>query len=206
MKQWIRYVGWIALIIFLTPGISAAGVPREIAGIVLGEPIDKYSDRLKMDTAQPIRHQEYLREVQIKDTEELKSGVVWYGTSTTPGRIVRIKLKYNDPSKAFFDKLLKEFNKRFGKPTEWRGDCFGIYIAWKWSFKDADSNRISMVLQHNIKDPNQKMGNNIKLTMWDLIDNERRIYEQMQGRKKEKPAVIKPKDYKPEEWERLIPR
>ena len=37
-----------------------------------------------------------------------------------------------------------------------------------------------MILQHNIKDPNQKMGNNIKLTMWDLIDHERKIHEQKQ--------------------------
>ena len=50
------------------------------------------------------------------------------------------------------------------------------------------------------------MGNNIKLTMWDLIDNERRIYEQKQGLKREKPAVIKRKDIKPEEWERFFPK
>ena len=172
----------------------------------MGDSIDKYYDRLKMDTAQPIRYQEYLKEVQIKDPEGFKSGVAWYGTSTTPGRIVRIKLKYNDPSRVFFDRLLKEFKIRFGKPTGWRGDCFGIFIAWKWSFKDAGGNRVSMILQHNIKDPKQKMGNNIKLTMWDFIDNERRIHEQKQERKKEKPAVIKPKDIKPEEWERFIPK
>ena len=201
MNKYIRWLALVTLSILLFPDVSFARMPREIAGFVLGDSIDKYYDRLKMDTAQPIRYQEYLKEVQIKDPEGFKSGVAWYGTSTTPGRIVRIKLKYNDPSRVFFDRLLKEFKIRFGKPTEWRGDCFGIFIAWKWSFKDAAGNRVSMVLQHNIKDPKQKMGNNIKLTMWDLIDNERRTHEQKQGPKKEKPSVIKPK-----EWERFIPK
>ena len=198
MNKNIWWLSLVTLSILLFPDVSIARVPREIAGFVLGDPVDKYSDRLKMDTAQPIRYQEYLREVQIKDPEGFKSGVIWHSTSTQPGRIVRVKLKYNDSSKAFFDNLLKEFKKRFGKPTEWRGDCFGIFIAWKWSFKDTDGNRVSMILQHNIKDPKQKMGNNIKMTMWDLIDNERRIHEQKQGPKKEKPAGIKPKDIKPE--------
>ncbi len=93
-----------------------------------------------------------------------------------------------------------------GKPIEFRGDCFGIFIAWKWSFKDADGNRVSMILQHNLKDPNQKMGNNIKLTMWDLIDNERNLYEQRLGTKKEKKTVIQPKEIKPGEWEQFIPK
>ena len=197
---------WTVSIALLGSGGAVAGAPREIAGIVLGDPVDKYAERLRMDTAQPIRYQEYLKEVRIRDPEGFKSGVVWYGTSTTPNRIVRIKLKYNDTSKAFFDKLLKEFRRRFGKPTEWRGDCFGIFIAWKWSFRDADGNRISMILQHNEKDPNQKMGNNIKLTMWDLIDHERILCEQRLGRKQEKKAAIQTKEINPEEWERFIPR
>ena len=116
MNTYIRWLSLAVLSILLLPDGSIARAPREIAGLVLGDSVDKYSDRLKMDTAQPIRYQEYLREIQIKEAEGYKNGVVWVGTSTTPGRIVRIKLKYNDSSKVFFDRLLKKFNRRFGKP------------------------------------------------------------------------------------------
>ncbi len=55
MNQWIRFVMWIFLITLLGSGGGAMGAPREIAGIVLGDSVDKYAERLRMDTAQPIR-------------------------------------------------------------------------------------------------------------------------------------------------------
>jgi hypothetical protein len=188
--------------------ICSAGVPREIGGFIVGENIEKYKDRLKMETAIPIRSREYLREVPIKDLEGFKSGDIWYGTVTSPGRIVRVRLKYEDSSKMFFDILLKEFKKRFGKPAEWRGDCFGAFIAWKWSITDVEGNKVSMILQHNIKDPKQKMGNVIKLTMWDLIDEEQRGFEQKNPDRSKSTTKLKiePQKYKLEDLDRFIPR
>ena len=188
--------------------ICSAATPREIGGFVVGGSIEEYKDRLKMETAIPIRYREYLREVTIKELEGFKSGDIWYGTGVSPGRIVRVRLKYEDSSKKFFDILLKEFKNRFGKPAEWRGDCFGAFIAWKWSFTDAEMNKVSMVLQHNIKDPNHKMGNVIKLTMWGLIDEEQRVFEQKNPdrSKSTKKVKIQPGKYKPEDLDRFIPR
>ena len=156
---------------------------------MLGENVADFQDKLDLESARPIRHLEYLHEVEIKYQPGFKTGTIWYNVISSPQRIVRIKLKYEDSSKAFFDTLLKRFEKRFGKPKEFRGDSFNIFIAWKWSLMDSRNNRISMILQHNIKDPSKKMGNNIKLTRWDLIEAERKIFEQKYPERDRKSVV-----------------
>lgn len=200
--------GLILSTVLLIQAICFAAAPREIGGFVLGESVETFQDRLKMETALPIRYSEYLREVQIKKLSGFKSGTIWYNAISTPNRIVRIKLKYEDSSKEFFAALLKQFEKRFGKPSEWRGDCFGIFIAWKWSLVDSQNNRVSMIVQHNIKDPNEKMGNNIKMTRWDLIDAERQLFEQKYHESKQEKQQEKNqfKKNSPTDWDQLIPR
>ena len=141
----------IALIILIFSGVCFAEVPHEIAGFVLGKNIDEIKDRLDMSTALPVRHRESLREVEIKTMEGFKSGLITYGTCAKPGQIVRIKLKYTETSKKFYETLLKRFKKKFGEPNEWRGDPFHIFLDWKWAFIDKDGNRISLHLQHNTK-------------------------------------------------------
>ena len=188
--------------------ISLAAVPREIGGLVIGGNIEEFKDKLNLDTAIPIRFREYLKEATVKKIDGFKSGVVWYGTVSSPGRIMRISLKYEDSSREFYDTLLKEFRNRFGRPSEWRGDSFGVFIAWKWSLADAQGKRVSMVLQHNIQDPDQKMGNVIKLTMWNLIDEEQRIFEQKyQDRSKSiGETKTETRAYTPEDIHQFIPR
>lgn len=200
-------IGLTLLTVFLIHDNCFANAPIGIGGFVLGENIESYRDKLNMETARPIRYQEYLHEVEIKPVPGFKSGTVWYNAISTPNRIVRIKLKYEDSRKEFFDALLKRFEKRFGKPREWRGDCFNIFISWKWSLVDLQNNQLSMIIQHNIKDPSKKMGNNIKLTRWDLIDAERRIFEQKYPeRNQEKQGKTdKFKKMAPKDWDRLIP-
>ena len=202
-----KCIGLILSTIFLIQGICFAAAPREIGGLVLGENVDSFQDKLDMETARPIRYHGYLREVEIKDLPGFKSGTIWYNAISSPNRIVRIKLKYEDSSKDFFDALLKQFEKRFGKPREWRGDSFNIFISWKWSLVDSQNNRVSMIIQHNIKDPGKKMGNNIKLTRWDLIDAECRIFEQKYPERKQEKPLKKDKFKKmgPKDWDRFIP-
>ena len=130
-----------------------------------------------METALPIRHMESIEEVEIKPIKGFKSGLIAYATCTAPGHIVRIKLKYKDTSKKFFENLLKRIKKRYGEPEEYRGDPFHIFIAWKWSFIDKDDNRISLTLQHNSKDTEVKRGNAIKLTMRNLVEEDQRCYK-----------------------------
>jgi hypothetical protein len=113
-----------------------------------------------------------------------------------------MRFKYTNGSKKFYDELLKRYNARFGKPSEWRGDPFHITIAWKWRFVDQAGNTISMILQHNTKDQDEKKGNSIKMTMWNLLEQESRCFEKAHasetGKKTQKRKTV--------DWEQLIPR
>lgn len=199
---------WMIPALFLACGTGMAQAPHEVGGFSLGRQIAEYKDVVNMETALPIRYLEYIHEIEIKETEGFKSGLVWIGNCTSLGRIVRIKLKYSNSSKKFYDALLDRFKKRFGEPAEWRGDPFHVVIAWKWTFVDDQNNRISMTLQHNAKDEEEKMGNAVKLTMTNLMEEERACYEKKSpgsygesGSQKQEPGGRAKVD-----WDMLIPR
>lgn len=169
----------IGLIIFLFvgPAIVSAEVPHGVGGFVLDRNIKEFADRVIMETALPIRHMENFEEVEIKFTDGFKSGLIAYTTCAKPGHIARIKLKYADSSKDFYKDLLKRFKNKFGEPDEYRGDPFHIVIAWKWSFVDSQNNHISLTLQHNAKSADEKMGNAVKLTMTNLVEQDRLCFK-----------------------------
>jgi transcriptional regulator CtsR len=144
---------------------------------VLNRDIADFRDFVIMETALPTRYMENIEEVEIKPIKGIKSGYIAYATCTAPGHIVRIKLKYKDGSKEFFENLLKRIKKKYGEPDEYRGDVFHILVAWKWSFVDKDGNLISMTLQHNTLDAEEKKGNAIKLTMTNLIEEDQRCHK-----------------------------
>jgi len=107
-----------------------------------------------------------------------KSGYIYYGNCTSPGTIFKIKLKYLRDDKEFFNDLLELFKGKFGKASEYRGDAFGGYIAWKWSFTDEHKNKISLILQHNSVDEEEyTSGNSVKLAITTAMDKERQCYE-----------------------------
>jgi len=192
--------------IFFT-GLCFAQAPHEIAGIILDKNISDYNDIIKKNTELPIRFKPFLREVEIKNLEGFKSGLIMYGTCTTPGRLLRIKLKYNDSTKKFYNSLLKEFKKRFGEPNEWKGDPFHIVIAWKWSFKDKNGNQISLHLQHNTKDVEEKIGNSVKLTLTSAIEEEQRCFEKKHPETDDSDKKgAAGRRLKSSDWERFIPR
>jgi len=167
-----------ALVFLWIAGPCFAGaVPHQVSVFKLNSNIADVKDYVIMETALPIRYMENIEEVEIKPIEGLKSGLIAYATCASPGHIARIKIKYNDSSKKFFEKLLKEIKNKYGEPDEYRGDPFHILISWKWSFVDKDSNRISMTLQYNSLDTEEKVGNAIKLTMTSLIEEDQRCYE-----------------------------
>ena len=160
-------------------GICSAGeAPHQIGVFVLNQDIADFKDYVIMETALPIRYMENIEEVEIKPIKGIKSGLIAYATCAAPGHIVRIKLKYQDSSKKFFEKLLKQIEKKYGESGDYRGDPFHILIAWKWSFTDKDGNRISLILQHNTLDAEEKMGNAIKITMTNLIEEDQNCYNQ----------------------------
>jgi len=196
------------ILFFMFHGMGFAGAPHQIGEFVLGKHIKDYKEIVKMESALPIRHQKYLHELEAKEMEGFKSGYIWIGNCSEPGQIVRIKLKYLDSTKKFYNLLLKRFKKKFGEPSEWRGDPVHVVIAWKWSFIDKESNHISLVLQHNTKDQEEKMGNSVKLTTTNMIEEERLCYEKEsdESGKHMKRKAHEAKKKVPINWDLFVPR
>jgi hypothetical protein len=174
-KSIIMFALWALFLI----GVEclAADAPHQVAVFKLNGSINEVKDYVIMETALPIRYMENIEEVEIKPIQGIKSGLIAYATCTAPGQIARIKLKYKDASKAFFEDLIKKIKKKYGEPDQYRGDPFHILISWKWSFVDDDGNRISLTVQHNSMDTEVKMGNAIKLTMINLIEEDQRCFK-----------------------------
>jgi hypothetical protein len=193
-------------------GAAVAGgaeAPRTVAGLTLGQPIRNFAEIVIMETALPVRYAEHLHEVETRPIEGFKTGLVGYGTCQKDHPVVRIKLKYADGSRAFFDELIGRFKKAFGEPDEYRGDPFQNVIAWKWAFTDKAGQRISMILQHNEMDEDEKLGNALKLTLLDALEEEARCFRKKateQGEKlrhrREGPA-LKPAV---SGWDRYLPK
>jgi hypothetical protein len=190
-------------------GICVAGdAPHQVSVFELNRDIADFKDFVINETALPIRHMENIKEVEIRPIQGIKSGLIAYATCSAPGHIVRIKLKYKDATKSFYESLLKRIKKKFGDPDEYRGDAFRILIAWKWSFVDKDGNRISLTLQHNSQDADEKKGNAIKLSMTNLIEEDQRCYKQKALDHREK---LRQRDWKIMDpgltgWDRYMPR
>jgi len=198
-----------ALVFLWITGTCFAGdAPHQVAVFKLGSNITDVKDYVIMETALPIRYMENIEEVEIKPIEGLKSGLIAYASCSAPGHIVRIKLKYEDSSKKFYDQLLKRIKNEYGDPSEYRGDPFHILISWKWSLVDKNGNRISMTLQHNSMDTSEKMGNAIKLSMSSLIDEDRQCYKVKALDKREKLRQRQSKTTTPEltGWNLFVPR
>ena len=159
-----------------------------------------------MDTSLPIRYHESLWEVEIKPIEGFKSGLIAYSTCAAPNRVVRIKLKYSDNSKTFYKKLKKRIENRFGKSDDYRGDPFHIVIGWKWSFVDADNNTITLLLQHNTRDEEEKMGNSIKFTMSNLLKSDWECHRKKAHAEPTAGNVSKPQELEQTGWDLFVPR
>ena len=203
MKKFVIFA-LIMMVLFSTgTGIARVEAPNQVGGFMLGSNMDDYEGVLMMDTLMPLRNSRYIHEVEARSVPGFKNGLVWLGNCANPGKILRIKMRYDNSSKNFYNKLLKKYKQRFGEPSEWRGDPFHIVIAWKWSFVDKDNNSISMILQHNTRDEDESIGNSVKLTMWNLIQEERKCFE-----KKNAAEVKKQKQKKasPVDWDALLPR
>lgn len=196
MKKKLLFITILAFL-WISATCLAGEVPHQVAVFKLNSNIADVKDYVIMETALPIRHMENIEEVEIKPIKGIKSGLIAYATCSAPGNIVRIKLKYSDSSKKFYESLLKRVKKKYGDPDEYRGDPFHILIAWKWSFIDKDGSRISLTLQHNTMDREEKMGNAVKLTMTSLIEEDRSCYKTKMPDRREK---LRQKD-----WKMMIP-
>lgn len=187
----------------LSPAAGFCAAPSGIAGFYLGKQLEAYESQVKYDTLFPLRHSKFINEIEINAPEGFKNGLLWVGNCAQPGKIMRIRLKYADSSKKFYNELLKRFKQKFGEPDEWQGDPFHIVIAWKWSFSDDKGNRISLVLQHNTRDEEESIGNTVKMTMWNLVEAERECYREKASTKSKKKKSAKKS---PPPLDQLIPQ
>lgn len=194
-----RFWGSITIFsfLFLLPlPLPAAGIPQEVGGFTLGSKVSDYPE---------IEDSNFLKEVVIYDWHGFDKGIISYGVCAVPGEIVKIKLKYADSSKRYFKILLKKFRQKYGKPTEWKGDSFGILHIWKWKFVDAKGNRVHLILQHNTKNPNENIGNMVKLYFPDHIIREQRCFSEKCTTNINKEEKAKRMSRKKSDWRYLIP-
>ena len=173
----MQYLATIILLAGLTllydPSlISAASSPEfptSAGGFSLNTPIEDY----------PVaNHDNYLNEVIVTDLNGYRKGFITYGTCRNPGKILRIKLKYEDGSFKFFQELLKRYKIEFGPKPKFSGDQFGNVKSWEWSFTDEKDQRVKLVLQHNLKDSDESIGNLVKLSLPDQMNDERLCFNE----------------------------
>jgi hypothetical protein len=198
----------VAAVMAMEVSDAAGEVARSVAGFTLGRPIEEVADRVIMETALPVRYMENLQEVEIQAMDGFKSGLIAFGTCRKPHSIVRIKLKYADGSIEFFEDLLRRFKKKFGDPTEYQGDPFGVLISWKWSFSDASQNRISLILQHNGEDEEEKIGNAVKLTLLNRLEEDVRCFRESRTDRLEKLRQPRAPAVRPgmTPWDMFVPK
>ncbi len=193
-------------------GAGAQPPPREIAGYRLGTNITSYGDRIAPEGSFAVRLRPYLKEAAVSVPEGFASGYVVYGTCEAPGTIVRIKVKYEDDRRVFFDRLLEALKKNYGPPSEYVGDPFQAYVAWKWAFDVSKTEKITMILSHyDGDDEEHTQGNALKLSLTSQILKESRCHEtqrrkeQGRDRKGTPPSPAERTREDSEAWRRWLP-
>ena len=161
---------FIMTILFIAvslPGVVRADVemPLSVGGFTLGTSIENYNF---------VSQENFVEEVIVTNIKGFRKGYIMYGACESPGEILRIKLKYKDKSVKFFNQLLEQYKKKFSSKPKFTGDSFGLLKAWKWSFNNDDGVRVSLVLQHNLKDADESIGNMVKLSFPDRLIAERK--------------------------------
>ena len=177
--------------------VSADNAPHEIAGIALGSQVDSYPDIIRSN---------FLKEVVVSDWHGFRNGVISYGSCRYNGQILKIDMKYEDKSKDFYNTLLGKFRERFGEPDSWAGDSFGVMLIWKWQFVDSENNKISLSLQHNSKNTDETLGNMIKFSLPEKIEEERRCFVDLCRQHHQETDEQRREELKKTDWSFLIPR
>lgn len=192
----------LLLLLLFVQNISFASTPTQIGGFVLNTDVGEYEQIIKPETIQPIRFNEALNEAETHRIPGFKSGYIAYGTCANPGKIVRIKLKYENSSKDFYEQLLETYEDRFGDP-KWLGDAFHVVSIWKWSFEE-NGTHVDLYLQHNLGKRDEKLGNSVKLTMLNLVMDELDCFEKKHPDFRQSNGAQV--DDKSVEWEDLLPK
>lgn len=180
------------------PGIAfSQKVPHEIGGFVLGSNMHDYPEVVESN---------FLKETVVTDWRGFRKGIIAVGVCKHTDIILKIRLKYDDSSKKFFKKLLDEYKKSFGPPNEWKGDSFGILHVWKWNFVDSENRRVNLILQHNLRNTNENIGNQVKISFPDMLEEERQCFNQFCEDQKSEQDKKQLEELKKPDWQYMIPR
>lgn len=192
------------LLLFSGTAEAASPAPMELAGLRLGSDIAECAEHVDQTTAAKGFFRPHLEMVALKPREGLRSAYADYGTCKNKGRIVRIKVNYNDGSLAFFEKLLAELKKRYGQPEDWRGNPFGTLRAWKWSIPSGND-RISMVLMYYEGDDGEYTeGNSLRITSRNMVEEEDQCYLHKRKDGDSVKEIHKPSNISEMDW--LLPK
>jgi hypothetical protein len=167
-------------------------VPSSAGGFTLNSQIKDYGVS---------SYENYLKEVIFTDIEGFRKGFITYGVCNRPGEVLRIKLKYQDKSYKLFEQLLRKYRESFGEKPKFTGDTFGNVKSWEWSLTNDQGQRVKLVLQHNLKDSDESMGNTLKLSLPDLMNEERICFNKTLPQKSGNDAPTSETD-----WAKLIPQ
>jgi hypothetical protein len=203
MRYLLMIIFWS--ITFFSSSSHAADAPTSIAGIKLGADISSVHHSCKLTTDIPLSDERHLNEITMKSqiVPGIKGGTIAYANCSKKGAIVRVKLKFDNPSREFFDDLLKRYTQNFGKPDNWRGNPFQTIISWKWSFKNKSGEAINLELTHS-DDEDYKTGNFVKLTHRSLWEQEALCYSRLAGSAGGEPSPPTPASQL--NYEQLIPQ
>jgi hypothetical protein len=187
------------LIFWPLPALQAAPppAPLSIAGIRLGSDVSGYPEIVESN---------FLKEVVVTDWHGFRNGVISYGVCQYQNQILKIDMKYQERSEAFYKTLLSKFRDTFGPPHAWEGDSFGVMQVWKWRFTDQEENPVSLTLQYNSKDARETIGNMVKLSYPRKIEEERLCFVDMCARRMTEIEASRAEALRQTDWSYLIPR
>ena len=185
----------LLLTVATTDGMAATGTkaPLTAGGFTLGTAISGYDF---------ISHDNFVKEVIITDIKGFRKGFVTYGVCDRQGEILRIKLKYKDRSYPFFEKLFKQYKQKFGSNPKYVGGVHGVVKAWKWAFTDEEGERVTLILQHNLKSMDASIGNTMKLSLPDRLIAERKCFNKASFQREEEDEDKSPKP----DWNLFLPK
>jgi hypothetical protein len=198
----------LALVLGLVGGSAlAAEAPMELAGIRLGDTVAAAGDKLRPAESGRECRLSGLGMAPVAPVAGYRSGYVDYGLCASPGRIARIKMHYADESLEFFNKILAALKKRYGEPTQWRGNAFGTLRTWKWSLTAADGTRVSLILMHYAGDDGTfTQGNSVRIAASDFIHQEQYCQEAKDATDKGAPSLEAAKPRPPLNLDWFLPR
>lgn len=180
-------------------------MPLSLAGITLGEDISTIGDFCDSESDLPLADERHLNEMLLRPgfMAGIMNGAVAYAACSQKGRIVRIKLRFDNSSLSFYHDLRRRYEQAFGKPDEWRGDPLQTVISWKWSFSDEAGRRVGLELTHS-NDDDYKIGNFVKMTLRSLWEEEAACFKRSKASQDMEAIVPTPRGQL--DFGQLVPR